>query len=38
MYYRGAQAAVVMFDVTNGETWDNLKRWVHGNAICGLSL
>lgn len=34
MYYRGAIAAIVMFDVTNGDSWDNLKRWVQGSAMC----
>jgi Ras-related protein Rab-5C len=28
MYYRGASAAVVVFDVTNNSTYLNAKRWV----------
>ncbi len=28
MYYRGAAAAVVVFDVTNKETFEGAKTWV----------
>ncbi|XP_054899202.1 ras-related protein Rab-5C-like [Poeciliopsis prolifica] len=28
MYYRGAQAAVVVFDITNIETFERAKNWV----------
>jgi GTPase SAR1 family protein len=28
MYYRGAQAAVVVFDVTSRESFDGAKGWV----------
>jgi len=28
MYYRGAQAAVVVFDVTSQESFDGAKNWV----------
>lgn len=28
MYYRGAAAAVVVFDVTNRDTFDGAKSWV----------
>ena len=28
MYYRGAQAAVVVFDVTNRQSFEGAKNWV----------
>jgi len=28
MYYRGAQAAIVVFDITNSESFDKAKAWV----------
>ena len=28
MYYRGAAAAVVVFDVTNRDTFEGAKSWV----------
>ncbi|GCB75935.1 hypothetical protein scyTo_0016492, partial [Scyliorhinus torazame] len=28
MYYRGAQAAIVVFDITKQETFDRAKAWV----------
>ncbi|KAE8580460.1 hypothetical protein XENTR_v10024437 [Xenopus tropicalis] len=28
MYYRGAQAAIVVFDITKPETFDRAKAWV----------
>jgi len=28
MYYRGAQAAIVVFDITNAESFDKAKAWV----------
>jgi Ras-related protein Rab-5C len=28
MYYRGAQAAIVVYDITNSESFDRAKNWV----------
>jgi Ras-related protein Rab-5C len=28
MYYRGAQAAIVVYDITNGDTFTRAKNWV----------
>jgi len=28
MYYRGAQAAIVVFDITNSESFDKANQWV----------
>ncbi|CAD6196358.1 unnamed protein product [Caenorhabditis auriculariae] len=28
-YYRGTHGVVVVFDVTNGESFGNVKRWLH---------
>mmetsp|Transcript_5776 Transcript_5776/g.14952 ORF Transcript_5776/g.14952 Transcript_5776/m.14952 type:complete len:169 (+) Transcript_5776:643-1149(+) len=27
MYYRGASAAIIVFDVTKADAWDNLEAW-----------
>lgn len=29
MYYRGAQAAIVVYDITNQDTFGRAKNWVH---------
>ena len=28
MYYRGAQAAIVVYDITNADTFERAKSWV----------
>ena len=28
MYYRGAQAAIVVYDITNADTFERAKFWV----------
>ena len=28
MYYRGAQAAIVVYDITNADSFDRAKNWV----------
>uniref|UniRef100_A0A8C4R5Q8 Uncharacterized protein n=1 Tax=Eptatretus burgeri TaxID=7764 RepID=A0A8C4R5Q8_EPTBU len=29
MYYRNAQAAIIVYDISNKETFDRAKRWLH---------
>merc|ERR1712065_7596 len=35
MYYRGAQAAIVVYDITNTDTFNRAKAWVKGAAEAG---
>ncbi|KJH50253.1 Ras family protein [Dictyocaulus viviparus] len=28
-YYRGTHGVVVVYDITNGESFSNVKRWLH---------
>jgi len=43
MYYRGAQAAIIVYDITNQESYDRAKAWVkelqrQGNPNIVISL
>ena len=43
MYYRGAQAAIVVYDITNADSFDRAKNWVkelqrQGNPNIVISL
>jgi small GTP-binding protein len=29
LYYRSAQVAIIIYDITNRETWNRAKRWFH---------
>ena len=31
MYYRKANAAMIVYDITNEKTFDEAKLWVNGN-------
>ena len=35
MYYRKANAAIIVYDITNSKSFDQAKEWVEGNAIFG---
>lgn len=28
-YYRGTHGVIIVYDVTNGESFANIKRWIH---------
>jgi GTPase SAR1 family protein len=31
MYYRGSNAAILVFDITIAESFESVKHWVRGN-------
>jgi GTPase SAR1 family protein len=33
MYYRGAQAALLVYDITSQESFEELSSWIEGNSI-----
>lgn len=36
MYYRGANAALLLYDITNASTFDDIRGWLAG--VCSSSL
>ena len=30
MYYRGANAALLLYDITNASTFDDIRGWLEG--------
>jgi hypothetical protein len=30
MYYRGANAALLLYDITNASTFDDVRGWLEG--------
>ena len=39
MYYRKSNAAMLVYDITNEESFEDIKNWVHGKLGQGqLSL
>jgi GTPase SAR1 family protein len=30
MYYRGANAALLLYDITNGSSFDSVRDWIGG--------
>ena len=36
VYYRGANAAILVFDITNYSTFTDVQTWVQGNNNCVL--
>ena len=38
MYYRGANAALLLYDITNASTFEDVKGWLEGVKIVYLSL
>lgn len=33
MYYRGANAALLLYDITNASTFDDIRGWLQGNRL-----
>ena len=33
MYYRGANAALLLYDITNSSTFEDVRGWLEGNAL-----
>jgi GTPase SAR1 family protein len=38
MYYRGANAALLLYDITNLTTFDDIRGWLEGNVPVYLRL
>lgn len=38
MYYRNANAAILVFDITQYFTFTSIKSWVKGKNLCALNL
>lgn len=36
MYYRGSNAAVIVYDITNPSSFDDVKSWIEGELFCNL--
>ncbi|KAF8138159.1 ras-domain-containing protein [Boletus edulis] len=34
MYYRGANAALLLYDITNASTFDDIRGWLAGEYLC----
>ena len=32
MYYRGAHAALLVYDITNGDSFNDVKVWLEGSS------
>lgn len=32
MYYRGANAALLLYDITNAATFDDIRGWLEGTS------
>lgn len=37
MYYRNANAALIVYDITSIESFEAVSGWVNGKLLCGLS-
>jgi hypothetical protein len=33
MYYRGAHAALLLYDITNASTFEDVKGWLEGAVV-----
>lgn len=38
MYYRGANAAILVYDITNQSSFDDIQNWLDGRSLLKLSL
>jgi len=38
MYYRGATAALLLYDITNGATFEDVRLWLEGLSIPLVTL
>lgn len=34
MYYRGASAAILVYDITSEESFTEMTSWMEGNTCC----
>lgn len=38
MYYRGANAALLLYDITNASTFEDVKGWLEGMLFTSMFL
>lgn len=38
MYYRGANAALLLYDITNASTFDDIRGWLEGESLVYYSI
>ena len=36
MFYRGANAALLLYDITNSSTFEDVRGWLEGNALSSV--
>ncbi len=38
MYYRGANAALLLYDITNADTFEDVRGWLEGTFVSPLQV